>query len=91
MELSNRLKIKLLNVAWPELCRDLERAIEFDQSLLFRKMYEEEFGTPGGEPYGILVVDHEVRHRPGRRHRAPTTSPRSPRWPALRRRRFRPW
>ncbi len=65
MELSNRLKIKLLNVAWPELCRDLERAIEFDQSLLFRKVYEEEFGTPGGEPYGILVVDHEVRHRPG--------------------------
>jgi type VI secretion system ImpC/EvpB family protein len=63
-ELSNRLKIKVLNIGWPELCRDLERAIEFDQSLLFRKVYEEEFGTPGGEPYGILVVDHEVRHRP---------------------------
>jgi type VI secretion system ImpC/EvpB family protein len=62
-ELSNRLKIKLLNIAWPEICRDLERAIEFDQSLLFRKVYEEEFGTPGGEPYGLLVVDHEVRHR----------------------------
>ncbi len=64
-ELSNRLKIKVLNIAWPELCRDLERAIEFDQSLLFRKVYEEEFGTPGGEPYGLLLVDHEVRHRPG--------------------------
>jgi type VI secretion system protein ImpD/type VI secretion system protein ImpC len=63
MELSNRLKVKVLNVGWPEICRDLERAIEFDQSLLFRKVYEEEFGTPGGEPYGILVVDHEVRHR----------------------------
>ena len=62
-DLSNRLKIKLLNVGWPEICRDLERAIEFDQSLLFRKVYEEEFGTPGGEPYGLLVVDHEVRHR----------------------------
>jgi type VI secretion system protein ImpD/type VI secretion system protein ImpC len=65
MELSNRLKIKALNIGWPELCRDLERAIEFDQSLMFRKVYEEEFGTPGGEPYGILMVDHEVRHRPG--------------------------
>ena len=65
VELSNRLKIKVLNVAWPEICRDLERAIEFDQSLMFRKIYEEEFGTPGGEPYGLLVVDHEVRHRPG--------------------------
>ena len=49
---------------WPEICRDLERAVEFDQSQLFRKVYEEEFGTPGGEPYGLLVVDHEVRHRP---------------------------
>jgi type VI secretion system ImpC/EvpB family protein len=64
-ELSNRLKIRILNIGWPEICRDLERAIEFDQSLLFRKIYEEEFGMPGGEPYGLLVVDHEVRHRPG--------------------------
>ncbi len=31
---------------------------------MFRKVYEEEFGTPGGEPYGLLIVDHEVRHRP---------------------------
>ena len=46
-ELSNRLKIKILNVGWPEICRDLERAIEFDQSLLFRKVYEEEFGIAG--------------------------------------------
>ena len=61
---SNRLKIKLFNAGWPEICRDLERAIEFDQSQMFRKIYEEEFGTPGGEPYGLLVVDHEVRHRP---------------------------
>jgi type VI secretion system ImpC/EvpB family protein len=62
-DLSNRLKLKLLNVGWPEICRDLERAIEFDQSQLFRKVYEEEFGTPGGEPYGLLIADHEVRHR----------------------------
>lgn len=61
---SSRLKIKLLNAAWGEICHDLERAIEFDQSQLFRKIYEEEFGTPGGEPYGLLVVDHDVRHRP---------------------------
>src|SRR5277367_1934737 len=63
VDTSNRLKIKILNVGWTEICRDLERAIEFDQSLLFRKVYEEEFGTPGGEPYGLLVVDHDVRHR----------------------------
>jgi type VI secretion system ImpC/EvpB family protein len=61
---STRLKIKLLNAGWHEICRDLERAIEFDQSQMFRKIYEDEFGTPGGEPYGLMVVDYEVRHRP---------------------------
>lgn len=61
---TSRVKVKLLNISWAELCRDLERASEFDQSQLFRKVYEEEFGMPGGEPYGLLVVDHEIRHRP---------------------------
>lgn len=59
-----RIKVKVLALSWAELCRDLERAAEFDQSQTFRKIYEEEFGSPGGEPYGLLVVDHEVRHRP---------------------------
>jgi type VI secretion system protein ImpD/type VI secretion system protein ImpC len=59
-----RAKVRLLNVGWAELSRDLDRAAEFDQSQLFRRIYEDEFGTPGGEPIGLLVVDHEVRHRP---------------------------
>jgi type VI secretion system ImpC/EvpB family protein len=61
---AGRVKVKVLSISWPALCRDLERAVEFDQSQLFRKVYEEEFGMPGGEPYGLLVIDHEVRHRP---------------------------
>jgi len=61
---TGRVRLKMLNLAWAELCRDLERAVEFDQSQLFQKIYENEFGMPGGEPYGLLVVDHEVRHRP---------------------------
>jgi type VI secretion system ImpC/EvpB family protein len=61
---AGRVKLKLLNLSWAELCRDLERAVEFDQSQLFQKIHESEFGMPGGEPYGLLVVDHEVRHRP---------------------------
>src|SRR5215472_7289596 len=61
---AGRAKVKVLNISWPELCRDIERAVEFDQTQLFRKIYEEEFGMPGGEPYGLLVIDHEVRHRP---------------------------
>jgi len=59
-----RVKVKVLNLPWPELCRDLDRAAEFDQSQLFNKVYESEFGTPGGEPYGLLMIDHELRHRP---------------------------
>jgi type VI secretion system ImpC/EvpB family protein len=57
------VRVRLLDLSWNELCRDLERAAEFDQSQLFRKVYEEEFGSPGGEPFGLLVIDHEVRHR----------------------------
>jgi type VI secretion system protein ImpD/type VI secretion system protein ImpC len=58
-----RVKLKLLALPWPELVRDLERAIEFDQSRIFDKIYEGEFGTPGGEPFGLLVGDYAVRHR----------------------------
>jgi type VI secretion system ImpC/EvpB family protein len=65
MEHGSRLKAKILNISWAEICRDLERAVEFDQSNLFRKVYEDEFGTPGGEPYGVLIVDHDIRHRSG--------------------------
>jgi type VI secretion system ImpC/EvpB family protein len=62
------VKVRVLSVTWKELTRDLERALEFDQSQLFKKVYGEEFGTPGGEPYGILLGDYEVRHRPGPDH-----------------------
>jgi type VI secretion system protein ImpD/type VI secretion system protein ImpC len=63
-EPGSRVKVKLLSIGWAEICRDLERATEFDQSHMFRKIYEEEFGSPGGEPYGLIMIDHEVRHRP---------------------------
>lgn len=56
------VKIRMLDVAWRELARDFERAIEFDQSQLFAKVYSEEFGTPGGEPFGLLIGDYYVRH-----------------------------
>jgi type VI secretion system ImpC/EvpB family protein len=63
VETSSRLIVRILNVSWVEICRDLELASDFDQSLLFRKIYEEEFGTAGGTPYGLMIVDHDVRHR----------------------------
>lgn len=64
------LRFALLSASWADLDRDLARAIEFDQSHLFRMIYENEFGHAGGEPFGLLVVDQEVRHRP-----APRTLP----------------
>ena len=54
------IKVKLLSVSWNELKRDFDRAIDFDQSQLFQKVYEREFGTPGGQPFGVLLGDYEI-------------------------------
>ena len=62
------VKVRLLPLRWAELARDLERAAEFDQSALFRLVYEEEFGTPGGEPFGMLCADFEIRPGPAAGH-----------------------
>jgi type VI secretion system ImpC/EvpB family protein len=58
------VKVRLLSVTWRELVKDNDRALEFDQSHLFRKVYSEEFGSPGGEPYGLLLGDYALRPRP---------------------------
>jgi type VI secretion system protein ImpC len=58
-ETSPMLKIKVMNVSKKELLRDLQRAPEFDQSALFKKVYEEEFGVFGGSPFGALLGDYE--------------------------------
>jgi type VI secretion system protein ImpC len=52
------LKIKVLNVKKKELLRDLQRVPEFDQSATFKKIYEEEFGVFGGEPFAALLGDY---------------------------------
>ncbi len=54
-ETGTGLKIKVLDCTKNDLKKDLEKASEFDQSQLFKKIYENEFGTPGGEPYGALI------------------------------------
>ena len=59
-----KVRIRILNLSWKGLTRDMERAMEFDQSQLFRKVYGQEFDTSGGEPFSILLCDHEVRLRP---------------------------
>ncbi|MCU0227695.1 MAG: type VI secretion system contractile sheath large subunit [Bryobacterales bacterium] len=63
-ETGTQLKIKVLNVNKRELLRDLQRAAEFDQSALFKKVYEEEFGIFGGTPFAALVGDYEFSKHP---------------------------
>jgi type VI secretion system protein ImpC len=54
------MKIQLFNATKKELVKDFQTAIDFDQSTLFKKVYEEEFGTFGGAPFGTLIGDYEV-------------------------------
>ncbi|WP_160120378.1 type VI secretion system contractile sheath large subunit [Rhodovarius lipocyclicus] len=63
-ETGEALKIRMLQASKRELNRDLTRAVEFDQSNLFKKIYEAEFGMPGGTPYGALVGDYEWSAHP---------------------------
>ncbi|MFT7559566.1 MAG: type VI secretion system protein ImpC [Flavobacteriales bacterium] len=63
-ETGKTLKIRMLNLSKRELYRDLDKAVEFDQSQTFKKMYEEEFGTAGGEPYGCMIGDFEFSNHP---------------------------
>ncbi|WP_248797446.1 type VI secretion system contractile sheath large subunit [Pseudomonas sp. MWU13-2105] len=63
-ETSSRLKLRLLNVSQKELQNDLEKAVEFDQSALFKKIYEDEYGTLGGHPYSLLVGDYTFGRHP---------------------------
>ena len=58
------LKLRLLNITKPELLKDLEKAVEFDQSALFKKIYEEEYGTFGGYPYSVLIGDYDFGRHP---------------------------
>jgi type VI secretion system protein ImpC len=55
-----QIKIKVLNTSKKELVRDFKTAIDFDQSALFKKVYEEEFGTFGGAPFGALIGDFDI-------------------------------
>lgn len=59
------VRVRILDVRWAEIARDLERAMDFDQSHVFDLVYSQEFGMPGGKPYGVMLVDHQVTHRLG--------------------------
>ncbi|QDU41249.1 hypothetical protein Mal4_56140 [Maioricimonas rarisocia] len=64
----SNVRIRVLNVSWRELTRDFDRSSAFDSSQLFRKVYSEAFGTAGGQPFGILIGDYQVRPWPSQEH-----------------------
>jgi type VI secretion system protein ImpC len=63
-ETGTMLKIRVLNASKKDLLRDLQKAPEFDQSAMFKKVYEDEYGIFGGEPFGALIVDYEFGKHP---------------------------
>ncbi|WP_298956940.1 type VI secretion system contractile sheath large subunit [uncultured Methylobacterium sp.] len=63
-ETGTSLRIRVLNCTKRELYKSLTKASEFDQSTIFKKIYESEFGSAGGEPYGCLIGDYEFTNHP---------------------------
>lgn len=63
-ETSESLKIKLLNASDEEVRDDLDQAVEFDQSHLFKQVYEKEYGTLGGNPYSVLIGNYAIGRKP---------------------------
>ena len=61
-ELGTQLKIKMIDLTKDELLDQFENAPSTDRCHLFNKVYQEEFGTAGGEPYGVLLGDYEFSH-----------------------------
>jgi type VI secretion system protein ImpC len=59
-ETDDLLKIRVMNISKADLGRTLKRfkGTNWDQSPIFKKIYEEEYGQFGGEPYGCLVGDY---------------------------------
>ena len=65
-ETDEMLKIKVFNISKKELGKTLKkfRGTAWDQSPIFKKVYEEEYGQFGGEPFGLLVGDYYFDHSP---------------------------
>jgi type VI secretion system protein ImpC len=65
-ETDEQLKIRVLNVSKADLGKTLKRfkGTAWDQSPIFKRLYEEEYGQFGGEPYGCLVGDYHFDHTP---------------------------
>ena len=65
---SEAVIVRVLSASWKDLAKDADRAVEFDQSQLFRKIYSDEFGIAGGVPFSVLLGDYEIHTKPSAEH-----------------------
>ncbi|MFL6647564.1 MAG: type VI secretion system contractile sheath large subunit [Sulfurifustaceae bacterium] len=63
-ETGRMLRLRVMNISKQELLKDLQKAVEFDQSTIFKLIYEAEYGTYGGDPYSLLLGDYEFGRHP---------------------------
>jgi len=65
-ETDEMLKIRVMNISKKEVGKVLKKykGTAWDQSPLFKKLYEDEFGSPGGSPYGCITADYYFDHSP---------------------------
>ena len=66
-ETDEMLKIRVMNISKKDLAKTLKKykGVAWDQSPIFKRLYEQEYGQLGGEPYGCLVGDYYFDHTPG--------------------------
>jgi len=63
-ETGETMKIRVMNISKKDMLRDFQAASEFTESAVWKKIYENEFGQYGGDPYGCLVGDFEFGKGP---------------------------
>ena len=63
-ETSTMLKIKVMNASKRDLLKDFTKRSDWERAATFKKVYEDEFGTLGGQPYGALLGDYEFTRHP---------------------------
>ncbi|MGD0770032.1 MAG: type VI secretion system contractile sheath large subunit [Tepidisphaeraceae bacterium] len=65
-QLDSKLKIRVLNVSKDEVRKTLDKfpGESWNKGPLFNRIYNQEYGTPGGEPYGCIIGDYEFTHNP---------------------------
>jgi type VI secretion system protein ImpC len=65
-ETDEMLKIRVMNISKNDLSKTLKKfkGVAWDQSPIFKAIYEQEYGQFGGEPYGCIVGDYYFNHQP---------------------------